>query len=648
MTDKRVLIAVSLIGLILGFVLLVFSQGRYTTAAQSYRFYKYGVALAQDKDYQNAYYNFGRIGKNAKVYPLAVYKQAICARELNDTKTAIRKFKHYIKIIKDESLEPVGYWELGELYYNNGNFSAASKYYKQLQKKYPKSDFAYAANYRLGELWQEKTPEASKELFLGYIKHAPKGRFSLNAIERLDIQDLNSEEKIIVANSMYENEKFGAVVEILTPVQNEKKWYLLGKTYVKTDKKDLAREAFLKTLQTMKEDKGEQINNTISNFAAVSGTTKLQAYEKLLKEVKNPITLAGIYFNQAQAMPRATAITSYQKAYKENPEGFFAPESLWEIFFDLYSKGQSKEALKVAQEHNTKFPNANSTPKVLYFAGKIHLRVGDKVQAEKFFKKVFDTFPDSYYAYRSNEKLNREQEQFKTIKGINLPDQAAILPLPIQSKYLSELLMLRDFETIESFKIQDEFLKSWLAKVKESNSYSITLARNAMAKIENKPEADDVKWKLIYPIYWSKTINLMAENSNVSPHMIIAIMKEESAFDPMAKSSVGALGLMQIMPDTGKFVDPDSYSTFKLYEPFYNMYLGSKYYRMLIRQFGGNEMFALASYNGGAGNVIKWKEDFFTGDCDDFVEKIPFPETRSYVKKVFASYWNYLRIYGKS
>lgn len=628
--------------------MLVFSEGRYTTTAQSYRLYKYGVSLLQDKDYQNAYYNFGRIGKNAKVYPLAVYKQAVCARELKDTKTAIKKYKKYIHIIKDESLEPVGYWELGELYYESENFHAASKYYKQLQKKYPKSDFAYAANYRLGELWQEKNPETSTELLLNYIEHAPKGRFSLSAIERLNSQDLASEEKIILANSMYENEKFKDAIETLTPLQNEKKWYLLGKTYIKAGKKDLAREALIKSLQTITEENGEEINDAISNFVTISGTTKVQAYEKLLKDVKNPIALAGIYFNQAQIMPKATAIGSYQKAYKQDPEGFFAPESLWEIFFDLYSKGQLKEALKIAQKHNTRFPNANSAPKVLYFAGKIHLKTGDKTQADKFFKKVFDTFPDSYYAYRSNEKLNREKEQFKTERAIRLPEQGPILPLPVQSKYLNELLMLQDFDTIESFKIQDEFLKSWLAKVKDNNSYSITVARNAMAKIDNKPESDDVKWKLIYPIYWAKTVNLMAENSNVSPYMVIAIMKEESTFDPLIKSSTGALGLMQIMPATGKFLDPDSFYTSKLYEPMYSIYLGSKYYRMLVRQFEGNEMFALASYNGGAGNVVKWKEDFFQGDCDDFVERIPFPETQSYVKKIFASYWNYLRVYGKA
>ena len=645
--NKRVLLALSVLCLVLGLVLLLFSQGKYTTTSQAYRFYKYGASLLKDGDYQNAYYNFGRIGKNTKIYPIAIYKQASCAKELKDNKTSIRKFKQYIRTVKDENLEPVGYWELGELYYESENFRSASKYYKQLQKKYPKSDFAYAANYRLGELGQQKDPEAAKELFLSYIKHAPLGRFSLNIIERLDSQSLNSEEKIILAKSLYENEKYSAVVELLGPLQSEEKWYLLAKTYTKTNKKDLAREASIKYLQTTKEEKGEEINDAISNFVAISGTSKMQAYDKLLKDVKNPVALAGIYFNRAQIMPKANAIDSYQKAYSQNQNGFFAPESLWEIFFDLYSKGKFKEALQTAQQHGTKFQNANSAPKVLYFAGKIHLKTGDKVQADKFFKKVLDVYPDSYYAYRSNEKLNREKDQFRTVKAINLNDQGAILPLPIQSKYLNELLMLQDFDTIESFKIQDEFLKSWLAKTRGNNAYSITVARDAMGAVENKPEANDVKWKLIYPVYFTKTINLMAENSNTSPYLVIAVMKEESAFNPLAKSSVGALGLMQIMPDTGRFLDPDSFQTSKLHEPMYSIYLGSKYIRSLIVQFEGNEMFAIASYNGGMGNVLKWQKDFFNGDCDDFVERIPYPETQGYVKKIFASYWNYLRIYGK-
>jgi len=196
--------------------------------------------------------------------------------------------------------------------------------------------------------------------------------------------------------------------------------------------------------------------------------------------------------------------------------------------------------------------------------------------------------------------------------------------------------------------LQDEFLKSWLLRVYGNASYSIVLARDEMAKVNPKPEKDSDKWKLVYPIYHSKIINMMAQSTSLSPELIIAIMKEESAFNPSAKSSVGAAGLMQLMPATAQFIEKEAYDPTKLIEPLYNVHLGAKYFSSLKKQFGGCELFAVASYNAGPGNVIKWKDSFFNGDLDEFVENIPFDETKSYVKKVYGSYWNYLRIYGKS
>ena len=81
-----------------------------------------------------------------------------------------------------------------------------------------------------------------------------------------------------------------------------------------------------------------------------------------------------------------------------------------------------------------------------------------------------------------------------------------------------------------------------------------------------------------------------------------------------------------------------------LFNPDFNIQTGVKYISALKNDFN-NEMLAIASYNAGLGNVKKWKTKFYNGDYDDFVEEIPFLETKMYVKKVFSSFWNYQRIY---
>lgn len=667
-TENKKLIIYSIIGLVLGLLLLfVPKQVKLTSQSESYRLYKIALELHKEGDFQNAYYNFSKVGKNSKLYNFALYRQALAAKELKDYKSAVKKFKKYIEVEKDPMFVPVGYWELGEIYrsenFQGKNTRRASKYFKKLQKKYPKSDFAAAANFRLGQILvlQNENKQRDNKLvaeklkwaqayFIKYLDNAPTGRFSLDAIDKIaDIgaNGLNADERVILANAMYENGKYDDSIKILNSIINEKKWYLLGKNYVKTKKIDYAKSAFVKYLQTAKTEDGAQINDCISSYMAISGTNKFDNYKKLLAEVKNPITINGILFAQAQLLPRgnSVAIANYNKIYKQNSGSYFASESLWEIFWNFYRAGKFKEALKIAQQHEIKFKNTNSSAKVLYYTGKIFVKNGDKKKADSFFKKIFDNYPDNYYAYRANEYLTRERRQFSTFRGIKFKEQPKVIALPIKSEGLSELLMMKDFDAIESFKIQDEFLKSWIARSKGNESYSITLARNEMSKLPIKPNENDPRWLLLYPVFYAKTVNTMAEDNKLSTELVMAIIREESGFDPNAKSSAGAMGLMQLMPATAKFIDPANYKPEKLKDPNYNIYVGSKYLASLLKQFGGDEIFAIASYNGGIGNVLKWKEQFYNGDQDEFVENIPFPETQNYVKKVFASYWNYLRIY---
>jgi soluble lytic murein transglycosylase len=120
----------------------------------------------------------------------------------------------------------------------------------------------------------------------------------------------------------------------------------------------------------------------------------------------------------------------------------------------------------------------------------------------------------------------------------------------------------------------------------------------------------------------------------------MAIARRESAFFPQARSPVGARGLMQIMPATGKQVASSlgrSHSTSALYEVENNVLLGSAYYRQLLDRFGGNRVFALTAYNAGPHRVQRWRHD--SGESvpvEVWIETIPFRETRNYVQAVLS------------
>ncbi len=138
-------------------------------------------------------------------------------------------------------------------------------------------------------------------------------------------------------------------------------------------------------------------------------------------------------------------------------------------------------------------------------------------------------------------------------------------------------------------------------------------------------------------------------NENNAP-LMQSILREESYFNPNARSVTDARGLMQLMPDTARevaqrygipLVSPDD-----LYNPVTNVRLGSQYYLFLKGMLDGRDISSIAAYNGGIGSVQRWKSNLNYQDTDEFVEQIPYQETQLYVKKVFRSYWNYVRIYG--
>ena len=142
-------------------------------------------------------------------------------------------------------------------------------------------------------------------------------------------------------------------------------------------------------------------------------------------------------------------------------------------------------------------------------------------------------------------------------------------------------------------------------------------------------------------------IDKYSKQYNSDPLMIAAIIKVESDFDTNAVSPMNAKGLMQIVPDTGKWISErleEEYHDDKLHDPDYNIHLGAYYYEYLYEHFGDVEI-ALAAYNGGMGNVEEWLKDPNISYHGDKLDNIPFGETKNYVEKVMNTYKTYKLFY---
>ncbi len=157
--------------------------------------------------------------------------------------------------------------------------------------------------------------------------------------------------------------------------------------------------------------------------------------------------------------------------------------------------------------------------------------------------------------------------------------------------------------------------------------------------------------KLFYPMPYSDIVLKYADECNVDPYFLTAIIKTESSFDHNAVSPKGARGLMQIMPDTGEWIakqiDLYPYYPDLLFDPATNIRMGAWYIASLEDEFAGNQLIALAAYNGGRGNVTKWlQEHKISGNFSD-ITTVPFPETRNFVSKVLLNYKVYTWLYDK-
>ena len=154
--------------------------------------------------------------------------------------------------------------------------------------------------------------------------------------------------------------------------------------------------------------------------------------------------------------------------------------------------------------------------------------------------------------------------------------------------------------------------------------------------------------RLNYPFPFPEIIMAEAEDQQIDPALILAIMRQESLFEPQAESRVGARGLMQVMPPTGEYIaDRSNFSDFnldQLWLPYISIKFGAWYIEQQLAIFDGNQFAALAAYNAGPGNVLEWIK--ISEDLDIFVESIPFRESRTYVRRIYVNLAEYRRIYG--
>ena len=156
--------------------------------------------------------------------------------------------------------------------------------------------------------------------------------------------------------------------------------------------------------------------------------------------------------------------------------------------------------------------------------------------------------------------------------------------------------------------------------------------------------------KRTYKLTYGDTVARMAAEYDVDPFLAAAVIHCESSNNKNAVSSVGAMGLMQVMPDTGAWIagklDMENFTEEQLFDPEVNIRMGCWYLNYLHKKFDNDTTLVLAAYNAGPGHVEKWLQDEKYSQDGELI-KIPFPETDRYVVKEQRAYEKYLMLYNE-
>lgn len=663
---------ISLIALIV-LVLLYTSWNnisRFIPETKNYEIYTQALRQYENNDFTDSYYNFGRISRFSKLKSPALFRQALCAEKLGDEKTEIKKYKDVIWNYPNSSLAIKAKYIKAQHAYENKNLRKAKKEFKEIYNHNEKTDYGIAAQYYLGSIEierAEKMNDASKKLktqskaipyFKAYLKYAPTGRFAIKSINKWTSlhRKLNNEDNLLIAKTYIANGQYKDALRYLKFTNLSLSWpYFVQAEYALNDYQKVKYYTVLglqgKTNDVLinenfdAKEESENLYKAVDLYVKVSENKRL-SISYLLSISKKSKCYDYLLFKNCNNLPVNQQTACYNSLFLKYPNGQFSAESLANIFYDKVKTKKYFMARKIGRRHLANYPNANSTPKVLFWMAKVAERTKNYEESRMYYRKLMREFPDDYYSFHAFLNMNR-------LRHIYVGE---LVQKPIEFPYknsdyglVTQLAKVKDYGLISQLYKDDKFIQSWLAYLQGDFANSARVARDAMDKIPVKPGKNDVRWRLVYPIHYYKNVRLRAKSWGNDPVLILSIIREESYFNPKAQSPVGARGLMQLMSATaaeaGKAIGWTIENPDLLFDPDANIRLGNVYYSNLKKKLFGRDILAVLAYNGGIGSVSSWKQNLNYSDADDFVEQIPYSETQNYLKKVYRSYWNYLRVY---
>lgn len=368
-------------------------------------------------------------------------------------------------------------------------------------------------------------------------------------------------------------------------------------------------------------------------------------------------------------LEREQAAVAYQRVLDSFPNGKHAFNCEWRIAWVAYLDHQP-DADDRLTNFLVKYPTSANAVDALYWLGRNAEREGNPAHARSFYNKAVDRFPQTYFGIAAAARLAKlgpgEENPAEFLEKIPPPPALRPLdePIPVASAERwarAQALRAIAFDSSAEQELKNAYFASpsprfMLEAAQAAFDQGHFGAGMAYARLA-VPNADSRKfnevpvaaWKALFPLPYEAALRREAAKNNFDPMFAAGLIRQESTFQPDAVSHANAIGLMQVLPKTGRLLAKQvrvRYVKNKLFDPDYNIELGMVYIANLVQQFGSLEA-AAAAYNAGEDRITAWKAERNYEEIPELVESIPFSETRDYVQIVLRNAQLYRMIYGQ-
>ncbi|HAG52112.1 MAG TPA: hypothetical protein DCL42_12360 [Deltaproteobacteria bacterium] len=594
----------------------------------------------------NSFLNFVDYHTKSPLTPYAMEKVGDVYLAKGQTVSSINAYKKFLEKYQSSTQTPDVIYKLISILFSIDKYEEAAPFVKRLLVEFPQAEFnddSFASQILSNEIRKFSTDEFAIRT-KGLLKAGRHKRASTEIKEYLfeglpwfpaeKPSERHDKLLLILGQSLYQARDYKKANEVFEDI------------FLYTDDKKIQAESLIWIARTYIRLKDFESAKDILNAL-------LSDYPDTNFRDEAAYRLAMIAKDEEDTK---LSIALFQQLIKENPASTYKNDALWQIGWLYYSQKNLEESLNTLKI----LENSPLKMRALYWQGKILKMLGDEDRAVRLLKAAADNFPPTYYSTLAGKTLNPEVSGLKTISRTD------ILPVAlsgdngqIEQDEKKESIPVKRARKLLELGFNDLALKELASMDKQENPMIVSLLYREAGEVyrsfviaRDRLGYSNQSYQLVFPEGYKEIVEKSAKEFGIDPLLVYAIMMQESQFDAKSVSWAGAIGLLQIMPSTGKMLARElSFSPFKeddLFEVSTNISFGAQYLKMLITKFKGNLPLALASYNAGPNAVEEWRKRWNLTDIDEFVENIPYPETRKYVEKVLGYYEAYKAIYAST